>query len=76
MTAPGFDRADGRYDCQRCSVAYDPRLVDGRCPVCGTPAPGIEARPTGAPDKAVLLVGLATGANFALLVLLAILLLR
>jgi hypothetical protein len=62
--------------CARCAVAYKPALVGGACPVCGVAAPGHRPRRRNAGDQAVLLVGLATIANVALLAILALFLLR
>ena len=65
----------GRISCPHCGAAYPPRLVQGVCPVCRTPAPGLQPKrrePLRDDDRLVLIVALATLANLIVLGILAI----
>ncbi len=61
--------------CARCAAPYRPRLTDGACPVCDTPAPGVAPRRLrrvdDADDRLLAIVVLATIANVLLLAVLA-----
>lgn len=59
--------------CPRCDVGYRPRLTGGRCPVCDAPPPGAaDAALAEGRDRLMTIVLLATAANIALLIVLAV----
>lgn len=68
--------ATDQVACARCAAPYRPRLTEGACPVCDTPAPGVAPRRLrrldDADDRLLAIVVLATIANVLLLAVLAV----
>jgi hypothetical protein len=67
--------AEGQVRCVTCAAPYRPRLTDGTCPVCDTPAPEGSVRRSrlavSPDDRLMVIVAVATILNVALLGLLA-----
>lgn len=59
-----------RQECDTCRAPYAPRLTDGACPVCATPAPGFTVTKrwwSGSGDPFLRIALLALAANFVIL---------